>query len=108
MDRIWTSQSTRGSVDGVPASAEPWMLMSGVVVADQAQVEMRRHGLIEQTQKPEPLLVAMPFLTKPVDLAIGRIERSKQGGGAIAFVVWVRVWLRPRFSVRPGCVRSKA
>ena len=29
----------------------------------------------------------MPFLTKPVDLAVGRIESGKQSDGAIAFVV---------------------
>src|SRR6266576_363443 len=43
---------------------------------------MRRHGLLEQAQKLEPFLVPMPFLTKSVDLAVGRIEGDKQSGGA--------------------------
>jgi len=42
---------------------------------------------MEQAQKLEPFLMSMPFLTKPVDLAVGRIESGKQGGGAVAFVV---------------------
>lgn len=45
------------------------------------------HSVIEQAQKFEPLLVAMPFLTKPIDLAVGGIESGKQRRGAVAFVV---------------------
>ena len=45
------------------------------------------YGLIEQAQKPEPFLMSMPFLTKPVKLAVGRIESGKQSRGAVAFVV---------------------
>jgi hypothetical protein len=48
---------------------------------------MRRHGLIERAQKLDPLWVSMPFLTKAVDLAVGRIEGGKQSSGAVAFVV---------------------
>src|SRR5215472_13412371 len=48
---------------------------------------MCRHGLVEQAQKLEPLLVAMPFLTKPVDLAVGRIEGGEKSSRAIAFVI---------------------
>jgi hypothetical protein len=48
---------------------------------------MRRHSLIEQTQKLEPLLMSMPFLTEAVHLAIGRVEGGKQSRGAVAFVV---------------------
>jgi hypothetical protein len=43
--------------------------------------------LIEQAQKLEPFLVSMPFLTKAVDLAVGRIQGGEQSRGAIAFVV---------------------
>jgi hypothetical protein len=39
--------------------------------------------------------MAMPFLTKSVDLTVGRIESGKKSGGAIAFVV-----------VRPGLAAS--
>ena len=48
---------------------------------------MRGHGLIEQAQELEPFPVAMPFLTEPVDLTVGRIESGKQSRGAITFVV---------------------
>src|SRR5215470_4159120 len=48
---------------------------------------MRRHGLVEQAQKLEPFLVAMAFLTKPVHLAVGRIEGSEKSSRAIAFVI---------------------
>src|SRR6266853_2045641 len=48
---------------------------------------MRRHGVVEQTQKLEPFLVTMPLLAEAIDFAVGRIERRKQGCGAVAFVV---------------------
>src|SRR5215471_6694607 len=48
---------------------------------------MRRHGSVEQAQKLEPFLVAMAFLTKPVHLAVGRIEGGEKSSRAIAFVI---------------------
>src|SRR5712671_6693857 len=48
---------------------------------------MRRHGVVEPTQKLEPFLVTMPLLAEAIDFAVGRIERRKQGCGAVAFVV---------------------
>src|SRR5215472_12622589 len=54
------------------------MFMGCVVIRNQVYGEMCRHGLVEQAQKLEPLLVAMPFLTKPVDLAVGRIEGGEK------------------------------
>ncbi len=66
------------------------------------------HGLLEQTQKSEPFLVPMPFLTKSVDFAVGRIEGGKQSGGAVAFVVVGHGLAAARLSGSPGWVRSKA
>jgi hypothetical protein len=61
--------------------------MGGIVIADQVKRSIGRGGLVDQTEKLEPLLVAMPFLAQAKDLAIGRIQRGKQGGRAVAFVV---------------------
>src|SRR5215469_3619121 len=58
---------------------------------------MRGHSLLEQAQKLEPFLVSMPFLTKPVDLAVGRIESGKQSRRAVC----------SRGS-ESGCVRASA
>src|ERR1035441_9189223 len=63
------------------------VLMGGVVVADQVKLPVGRDGLIDQAEKLEPLLVAAPLLAQAKDLAIGRIQRGKQGGRAVAFVV---------------------
>jgi hypothetical protein len=35
-------------------------------------------GLVDQTEKLEPFLVAMPFLAQAKDFAVGRIQRGKQ------------------------------
>ena len=48
---------------------------------------MRRHRLVEEAQKLEPFLMSMPFLTNPVNLAVGRVESGKQSRGTVAFVV---------------------
>ena len=46
-----------------------------------------RDGLVDEAEKLEPLLMAMTLLAQAKDLAVGRIQRGKQGGGAVAFVV---------------------
>ena len=54
------------------------LFVGRVVIRDQVQVEMRGHGLVEQAQKLEPFLMTMPFLTKPVDFAVGGVEGSEK------------------------------
>jgi len=63
------------------------MLMGGVVIANQVELPVRRDGLIDQTEKFEPFLVAMLLLAQAKDFAVGRIQRGKQSGGAVAFVI---------------------
>jgi len=82
--------------------------MGGVVIADQVKLPVGRDGLVDEAEKLEPLLVAMPLLAQAKDLAVGRIQRGKQGGSAVAFVVVRHVAPRPRFSGKPGWVRSKS
>ena len=61
--------------------------MGGVVIADQVQLPVGRDGLVDQAEKLEPLLMAMPLLAQAKDLAVGRVQRGEQSGRAVAFVV---------------------
>src|SRR5208283_281035 len=63
------------------------VLMGGVVIADQVELSVGRDGLVDQAEKLEPFLMAMPLLAQPKDFTVGRIQRSKQSGCAVAFVV---------------------
>ena len=54
------------------------MPMSRVVIADQVQLPVGRNRLVDQTEKLEPFLMAMPLLAKAKDLAVGRIQRGEQ------------------------------
>ena len=45
------------------------------------------HGLIDHAQEPQPLLMSVFLLTQSEDLAVGDIQRGKQGGCAVALVV---------------------
>ena len=59
------------------------MLVGRVVVADQIDFLFGRNGLIDHAQKSQPLLVAVLLLGQAVDLAVGDIQRRKQGGRAV-------------------------
>ena len=61
--------------------------MGGVVIADQVKLPVGRDGLVDQAEKLEPFLVAMPLLAQAKDSAVGRIQRGKQSDGAVALVV---------------------
>src|SRR6266566_6093969 len=63
------------------------VLMGGVIIADQVKLPVGRDGLVDQAEKLEPFLVPMPLLAQAKDLAIGRVQRGKQSGGAVAFVI---------------------
>jgi hypothetical protein len=45
------------------------VLVSGVVVADRVELPIQ-DGLVDQTEKLEPFLVAMPFLAQAKDFAV--------------------------------------
>ena len=61
--------------------------MGGIVIADQVQLPVGGDGLVDEAEKLEPLLVPMALLAQAKDLAVGRIQRGKQCGRAVAFVV---------------------
>jgi len=63
------------------------MLMGGVVVHDQVQLQVFARAAVDQTQELEPLLMPMPLLAHRNDRAVQRVERGKQRGRAVAFVV---------------------
>src|SRR5215469_9477469 len=63
---------------------------------------MRRHGSVEQAQKLEPFLVAMAFLTKPVHIAVGRIEGGEESSRAIAFVIMCQALAAPTLERQSG------
>ena len=49
-----------------------------------------RNELVDQAEKLEPFLVAMPLLAQAKDFAVGRIQRGKQSGRTVSFVVMRR------------------
>src|SRR5262245_6209188 len=61
-------------------SADLGMLVGGVVVDDEVDVEMARHRTIDALEKGQEFLVAMACPTLGQDLAIGDVEGGKQGG----------------------------
>src|SRR5438046_1206022 len=63
------------------------MFMGGVVVADQVELTIGWNGLLDQAEKPEPFLMSMALLAQAKDFAVGGIQRGKQSGGAVSFVV---------------------
>jgi hypothetical protein len=63
------------------------MFMVGIVIADQVQLPVGGDGLVDEVEKLEPLLVAMPLLAPAKDLAVGGIQSGEQGGRAVVFVV---------------------
>lgn len=63
------------------------VLVSGVVIHDQMQVEVAWRGPVDLVQDTQKLLVAMPLHAAARDRASCHIECGKQGRGAIAFIV---------------------
>ena len=63
------------------------MLMRAVVVHDQVNVEVRRHGCFDRAQEAQELLVPVPRLAFGQHLAGEYVQRGEQGGGAVPFVV---------------------
>src|ERR1700728_1772859 len=61
--------------------------MSRVVIADQVKLPVGRNGLVDETEKLEPFLMAMPLLAQTKNLAVGRIQRGKQSSRAITLIV---------------------
>ena len=71
-----------------------------VVVHDDVHVESPRHPLIDQVEKLAKLRGSVPLMKLSDHVARLRIERGKQGRGAMTLVV-----MRPAFHL-PGCIGS--
>ncbi len=63
------------------------MLVSGVVVDDEMDVQLGRHVSFDMTQEGEELRVAMAGFALSDDCAIEHVEGGKQGGRAMTLVV---------------------
>src|SRR5438552_8219668 len=63
------------------------MFMGSVVIANQVQLPVGGNGLVDETEKLEPFLMAMPLLAQAEDLAVGGVQSGEQSGRAVAFVV---------------------
>lgn len=63
------------------------MFVCGVVVYDQMQVEFLWCLFVDQFQKSNPLLMTMSLLAGSDDLALGRVNRGKQGGCTVPLVI---------------------
>ena len=63
------------------------MLVGGVVVDDEMDVELGRHISLDVAQKGEELLVTMAGFALGDDRAVEHVEGGEQGGGAVTLVV---------------------
>ncbi len=67
--------------------ADPWVAMCPVIVENQMQFLASWELAVQLLQEAEKLLMAMPRIALPNYFSFHHIERSKEGGGAIAFVI---------------------
>ena len=63
------------------------MLVGRVVVHDQVDLLFGRDDVVDDAQKLQPLLVAVPILAHGDDVALQGIEGGEQRCGAVALVV---------------------
>ena len=63
------------------------MLVRGVVVDDEMDVELGRHIGLDVAQECEELLVTMAGFALGDDRAVEHVEGGEQGGGAVTLVV---------------------
>jgi len=72
-------------------AAEPALdlgvLMGGVVVHDHVDLLFGRDDVVDDAQKLQPLLVAVPVLAHGDDIALHSIQSGEQRRGAVALVV---------------------
>src|SRR6202047_1214324 len=71
----------------VEPSTDRGMLMGGVIVGDDVDVEMAGGWCMVVLEKAEPLLMAMARRQAGDQLALEIIERGKQGQGAVPHVI---------------------
>ena len=63
------------------------MLVGGVVVDHQMQIEIRRGPLVDHGQKPDEFLVTMTGRAVADDRAVQHVEGGEQSGSAVPLVV---------------------
>jgi len=63
------------------------MLVGGVVVHDHVDLLFGRDDVVDDAQKLQPLLMAVPVVAHGDHFALQRIESSQQRGRAVALVV---------------------
>ena len=60
------------------------MFMGGVIVNDQMQVQVLWGLLINQIEKPDPLLMAVAVHAGSNNAPLGYLQSSEQGGRSVA------------------------
>ena len=80
-----------------------WMLMGGIVVDDQMQIEPGRGFAFDLAQELQPLLMTMSWQALADDGAVQRIEGGKQRGRSVALVV-----MRKRLRAPPSSTAALA
>src|SRR5512139_873243 len=63
------------------------VLMGGVVINNQMNVQISGHIVVNMSEKGQKLLMSVPGFALREDFAGGDVKRRKQGGGAVADVV---------------------
>ena len=77
----------RPSWVAVEPLADPWMLMSRVVVENGVDRLSRRNLLLDGVQKADELLMAMPLHVATNHRAVEHVERGEQRRRAVTLVV---------------------
>src|SRR5437763_3933940 len=67
--------------------ANPWMLMGGVVVADQMHIETGRYVGFNVAQEGQEFLMPMLGFALRQHAAVGNIQRCKQRRGSVANII---------------------
>lgn len=78
------------------------MFVGSVIVADDMNLLIGGHGLINHTQKLQPLLMPVTLLTEVIDLPAGGVERGKQRSCSVALVVMRHGLVAARFHRQAG------
>jgi hypothetical protein len=63
------------------------VLVGGVVVHHQMQIEVRRRALVDDAQEADELLMAVPLGTAADDGPVEHVQGREQGRGAVPLVV---------------------
>src|SRR5207249_6564276 len=74
------------------------VLVSGIVIADQVKLSIRRNGLVDQAEKPEPFLVAMPLLAQAKTSPLAAFHAANRVAVPLRLESCVIGAPRPRFS----------